>query len=49
MSDRATKKYLLFDYMDHVKICISGASNSVRIEWFERVEQLFKQVLIYLL
>lgn len=44
MANRGTTKYLLPEYMSYVRNCIVDASVSMQIKWFERVEQLFKQV-----
>lgn len=47
MAGRGTTKYGLPEYMGHVRKCITDASISMRIKWFDCVEQLFQQV-IYL-
>lgn len=46
MANRGSTKYLLPEYMSHVRKCIANASISMQIKWFESVEQLFKHVCI---
>lgn len=43
-NSRGTTKYLLPEYMSHVRKCIADTSISLQIKWFDSVEQLFKQV-----
>lgn len=44
IANRGTAKYLLPEYMSHVRKCIADTSISLQIKWFDSLEQLFKQV-----
>lgn len=47
MATRGILKYTLPEYMVHVRKCIDDASVFMRIKWFESVQQLFEQVILY--